>query len=418
MKTLFSAISILVTISSIAQTLLKPDRVFDGNEIHENWVVLVEGNTISYVGALASLTKTKNIQEIDLQGATLMPGLIEGHSHLLLHPYNETDWNDQVLKESPVERAIRGSVHAKNSLMAGITTMRDLGAEGAGYTDVYLKKTIEDGIIPGPRLLVAGPAIVATGAYGPKGFHDGVQVPLGAEPASGVPEVIETVRRQLGNGADFIKIYADYRWTPGADSQPTFLQEEINAMVATATSAGKYVVAHASTPEGMRRAIDGGVETIEHGDGGTLELFKLMKEKGIGFCPTLAAGDAITQYNGWKKGTTDPEPERITKKKASFKLALEAGVQIIFGGDVGVFTHGENYREMELMVQYGMKPLDVLTSATSLNASIFHLDKLGKLEKGFLADIIAVKGNPLKDISVMKNVSLVMKDGVVYEEGN
>lgn len=401
-----------ISVQIQAQTLLKPDRVFDGTNIHENWVVLVEGNKITYVGNLEGRTFPKASTEIDLPGTTLMPGIIEGHSHLLLHPYNETDWNDQVLKESPVERAIRGTVHAKNSLMAGITTMRDLGAEGAGYTDVYLKKTIEQGIIPGPRLLIAGPAIVATGAYGPKGFHDGVTVPLGAEPVSGKEEAIRTVRTQMGNGADLIKIYADYRWTPGAESQPTFLQEEIDAMVATAKSAGKYVVAHASTPEGMKRAILGGVETIEHGDGGTLEIFNMMKEKGIGLCPTLAAGDAITQYQGWKKGT-DPEPQRITNKKKSFKLALESGVKIVFGGDVGVFTHGENYREMELMVEYGMQPMDVLVSATSGNAAMFHLDQLGQLKKGFLADIIAVKGNPLKDIKAMREPVFVMKDGHV-----
>lgn len=398
-----------------AQTLLKPDRVFDGTEIHDNWVVVVSDNQISYVGAAKGAEKLKTASTIDLIGTTLMPGIIEGHSHVLLHPYNETDWNDQVLKESPVERAIRGTVHVKNSLLAGVTTMRDLGAEGAGYTDVYLKKTIDNGLIPGPRLLVAGPAIVATGAYGPKGFHDGVTVPLGAEPASGLDQCIETVRRQMGNGADFIKIYADYRWTPGADSQPTFLQEEIDVMVATAKSAGKYVVAHASTPEGMTRAINGGVETIEHGDGGTLEIFKMMKEKGIGFCPTLAAGDAITQYRGWNKAT-DPEPERIQQKRKSFKTALEAGVQIVFGGDVGVFRHGENYREMELMVAYGMKPLAVLETATSGNAKMFHLDNLGALKEGFIADIIAIKGNPSVNISAVKNVSFVMKDGVVYKE--
>ncbi|MDB4264969.1 amidohydrolase family protein, partial [bacterium] len=398
-----------------SQTLLKPDRIFDGIEMHDNWVVLVEGNLITYAGNLNGLKKPKNTTEIDLTGTTLMPGIIEGHSHVLLHPYNETDWNDQVLKESPVERAIRGTNHVKNSLMAGVTTMRDLGAEGAGYTDVYLKKTIDDGIIIGPRLLVAGPAIVATGAYGPKGFHDGVTVPLGAEAASGVDQCIETVRRQMGNGADLIKIYADYRWTPGADSQPTFLQEEIDAMVATAKSAGKYVVAHASTPEGMKRAIQGGVETIEHGDGGTLEIFKMMKEKGIGLCPTLAAGDAITQYRGWNKAT-DPEPERIQQKRKSFKMALESGVQIVFGGDVGVFPHGENYREMELMVDYGMKPLAVLKSATSNNANMFHLNQLGELKIGFLADIIAIKGNPAKDITTVKNVSFVMKDGLIYKE--
>jgi imidazolonepropionase-like amidohydrolase len=415
MKQLIFIILFTIFFQSNAQTLLTPDRVFDGEEMHNDWVVMVEGNKITYAGTLKEAKLSKKTQKIDLVGMTLMPGLIEGHSHLLLHPYNETDWNDQVLKESPVERAIRGTVHAKNTLMAGITTTRDLGAEGAGYTDVYLKKTIEDGIIPGPRMIVAGPAIVATGAYGPKGFHDGVEVPLGAEPASGVDEVIKTVRRQMGNGADLIKIYADYRWTPGADSEPTFLQEEIDAMVATATTAGKYVVAHASTPEGMRRAIKGGVETIEHGAGGTLEIFKLMKEKGVALCPTLAAGDAITQYRGWKKGT-DPEPKRITSKRKSFKAALESGVTIVFGGDVGVFTHGENYRELELMVDYGMKPKDVLISATSSNANDFHLDTLGKLRKGFLADIIAIEGNPIKDIKNMRKVKFVMKDGEIYKK--
>lgn len=414
MKNLIFLLFSLISLTTYSQILLQPDRVFDGEEMHNDWVVLVEGNQITYVGKAISVKLAKATKKLDLKGTTLMPGLIEGHSHLLLHPYNETSWNDQVLKESPAERAIRGTVHAKNTLMAGITTTRDLGAEGAGYTDVYLKKTIDEGIIPGPRMLVAGPAIVATGAYGPKGFHDGVKVPLGAEPASGIDEVIKTVRRQMGNGADFIKIYADYRWTPGADSKPTFLQEEINAMVATATTAGKYVVAHAGTPEGMRRAIKGGVETIEHGDNGTLEIFKLMKEKDVAFCPTLAAGDAIMQYRGWKKGV-DPEPERIINKRKSFQLALESGVDIVFGGDVGVFTHGENYRELELMVEYGMQPLEVLKSATSLNAKTFHLNNLGRVQKGFLADIIAVEGNPVKDIKNMRKVKFVMKDGKIYK---
>ncbi|MFX0556700.1 amidohydrolase family protein [Maribacter sp. CXY002] len=408
---LFLSYSLTLT----SQTLLQPDRVFDGTEMHEGWVVLVNENKIHYTGPVTTIPKTKIAEIIDLKGTTLLPGIIEGHSHLLLHPYNETEWNDQVLKESPVERAIRGTVHAKNSLMAGITTMRDLGSEGAGYADVYLKKTIDNGIVTGPRLLVAGPAIVATGAYGPKGFHDGVSTPLGADTASGVAHCIETVRKQMGNGADFIKIYADYRWTPGADSQPTFLQEEINAMVATAKSAGKYVVAHASTPEGMKRAIEGGVETIEHGDGGTLAIFKMMKEKGIGYCPTLAAGDAITQYRGWNNAT-EPEPDRIQQKRKSFKTALDSGVNIVFGGDVGVFAHGKNHKEMELLVDYGMSPLAVLKAATSGNAKIFHLEDLGNLKEGYLADIIAVKGNPSNDINRMGDVMFVMKDGVVYKK--
>jgi len=413
MRTTFLILFFLVLAPSKAQLLLIPDQVFDGETLHSNWVVLVTDNRITFAGPAADLKNSGSYKKKELKGMTLMPGIIEGHSHLLLHPYNETEWNDQVLKESPVERAIRGVVHAKKSLMAGITTMRDLGAEGAGYTDVYLKKTIEDGIIPGPRLLVAGPAIVATGAYGPKGFHDGVTVPLGAEPVSGKAEAIKEVRTQLGKGANFIKIYADYRWGKDEPSQPTFLQEEIDAMVATATSAGRYVVAHAGTPEGMRRAILGGVETIEHGDGGTMEIFKMMKEKGVGLCPTLAAGDAIERYKGWKKGK-EPDTDRIVKKKKSFKMALESGVDIVFGGDVGVYSHGENYRELELMVEYGMQPIKVLQSATSVNARIFHLNELGRIKEGFLADIIAVEGNPVKDITKMRRVTFVMKDGLIY----
>lgn len=397
-----------------SQTLLIPDRVFDGKEIHADWVVAVDSNRITYAGPLERLKKAGAYITIKLEGKTVMPGLIEGHSHLLLHPYNETDWNDQVLKESPVERAIRGVVHAEKTLLAGVTAMRDLGSEGAGYTDIYLKKSIDEGLVPGPRTLMAGPAIVATGAYGPKGFHDGVQVPLGAVPVTGKDRAMEEVRTQLGNGANLIKIYADYRWGKDEPSQPTFLQEEIDAMVATATTAGRYVVAHASTPEGMRRAIMGGVETIEHGDGGTTEIFELMKTKGIALCPTLAAGDAIEQYKGWQKGK-EPDPERIAKKKKSFALALESGVEIVFGGDVGVFTHGENYRELELMVDYGMKPLQALQSATSVNARILHFQELGMIQEGYLADIIAVEGNPVQDISRMRRVKFVMKDGTIYK---
>lgn len=414
MKYLLSLLLFALFGSAYSQTLLKADRIFDGIQIHTNWVVLVEDNSITYAGPENDINLPKGTVTRELKGTTLMPGLIEGHSHLLLHPYNETSWNDQVLKESPAERAIRAVVHAKNSLLSGITTMRDLGAEGAGYTDVYLKKAIEEEIIPGPRLLVAGPAIVATGAYGPKGFHDGVNVPLGAEPTSGIDGAITTVRRQLGNGVDFIKVYADYRWQKGEPSHPTFLQKELEAMVATAESAGRYVVAHASTPEGIRRAVLAGVETIEHGDSGDEMAFKLMRENEVALCPTLAAGDAVEQYNGWNK-TSAPDTDRISNKKASFKLALDIGVTIAFGGDVGVFPHGENYRELELMVSYGMTPLAALQSATSVNARVFHLERLGQLKKGFLADIIAVDGNPFKNISSMQSVHFVMLNGKVIK---
>ncbi|MDA8768528.1 amidohydrolase family protein [Winogradskyella sp.] len=413
MKTLITALFLISSYGSFAQILLKPDRIFDGKKMHENWVVLIEDNKIIQVGELNNIQISLGAKEIDLKGKTLMPGIIEGHSHILLHPYNETNWNDQVLKESPVERSIRAVNHVRSSLLSGVTTMRDLGAEGAGYSDVYIKKSIDNGIIIGPRLIVAGPAIVATGAYGPKGFHEGVKVPLGAEESSG-NQVIETVRRQLGNGANFIKIYADYRWAAGEVSNPTFSLKEIEDMVSTSESAGRYAVAHASTPEGMRRAVLGGVQTIEHGDGGTIEIFELMKENNVALCPTLAAGDAISRYNGWK-GDLENEPVRISNKKVSFKEALQSGVDIVFGGDVGVFSHGENYRELEIMVDYGMSNQKVLESATSVNARVFHLDKLGNIKSNFLADLIAVEGNPLKDIKVFRDVKFVMKDGVIYK---
>ncbi len=391
--------------------LLKPDRVFDGKEMHENWVVTVTGNKITYAGP-AKTVKAK--ETISLKGTTLMPGMIEGHSHILLHPYNETSWNDQVLKESWAERSARAVNHLQASLMAGVTTMRDLGSEGAGYTDVGIKQAVEKGVIPGPRLLVAGRAIVATGSYGPKGFHEGVQVPLGAEIADGFDDLIKVTRDQIGHGADFIKVYADYRWGPNRTAEATFTVAELKTIVEIAESSGRYVVAHASSPEGMRRAIEAGVETIEHGDGGTPELFALMAQKGIGFCPTLAAGDAITQYGGWKRGI-DPDPTRIVNKRKSFKMALDAGVKIVFGGDVGVFSHGDNVRELEMMVDYGMSTQSTLESATAMNAEMFHLDQLGQVKDGFLADLIAVEGNPLNDISSLRKVSLVMKNGTIYK---
>lgn len=411
-KLLFLLLCASYALEAHSQLLLRPDRVFDGHSMHSDWVVFLEGDEIKYAGKPTGIQIPEGTDELTLDGMTLMPGLIEGHSHLLLHPYNETPWNDQVLKESHAERAIRATQHARASLMAGITTMRDLGSEGAGYSDIALKKTIDQGIIPGPRLLVAGPAIVATGAYGPKGFHEGVSVPLGAVPVSGISEAIAEVRRQMGGGADLIKIYSDYRWTPGAASQPTFLPEELEAMVATASTAGKYVVAHASTAEGIRRAVLAGVETIEHGDSATPEVFELMKSKGVVLYPTLAAGDAIERYNGW---SGSPDTERISQKKRSFMQALESGVTIGFGGDVGVYPHGENYRELELMSAYGMPIIQVLRAATSINAETFHLEKLGRIKTGFIADLIAVKGNPELDLKTFRNVPVVIQGGAIVK---
>lgn len=392
--------------------LLLPDRVFDGVQIHEGWGVLVKDSLIISVGSVAQLPK-ENAEVITMKGCTLLPGLIEGHSHLYLHPYNETSWNDQVLKESRSYRTARAVVHAKRTLENGFTTVRDLGTEGAMYDDAGLKKSIDDGIIPGPRMLVATRAIVATGSYGVnKGYSADEDFPKGAEEADGHDAIIKAVRTQIGKGADVIKIYADYRWGVNGENQPTFSQEEIALIVETAKSSGRPVAAHAGSPEAIRRAVLGGCETIEHADNCTAEVFQLMKEKGVYYCPTLAATEAIAKYRGWIKGK-DADPESVKNKKQSFKTAMEVGVKIIFGGDVGVFPHGDNAREMELMVEYGMKPIDVLRSATSVNTTAFHLNNLGQIKTGMLADIIIVEGKPDEQIQSIRKIKLVMKNGKI-----
>ncbi|MBZ5723492.1 MAG: amidohydrolase family protein [Acidobacteriia bacterium] len=396
-----------------ATTLLKPARVFDGEAMHEGWAVRVRGERIEAAGPAAGVDSA-GAKVVELPGATLLPGLVEGHSHILLHPYNETTWNDQVAHEGLALRAARAVNHLRATLLAGFTTVRDLGTEGAAYADVELKQAVNQGIVPGPRVLAATRAIVATGSYGPKGFAPEFRVPQGAEEADGVDALTRAVRDQIGHGADWIKLYGDYRWGPLPGAHPTFSLEEMKLAVETARSAGVPVSVHTSTPEGMRRAILAGAETIEHGDGGTPEIFKLMVEHHVALCPTLAAGDATAQYAGWRKGE-QPEPPGITRKRASFKAALDAGVTILSGSDVGVFAHGENAREIELMVAYGMPAENALKAATSVAGQVLHMN-LGAVKPGMFADLIAVEGDPLRDISALRRVKFVMKAGTVYKQ--
>ncbi|MDH4057115.1 MAG: amidohydrolase family protein [Cyclobacteriaceae bacterium] len=416
MKQLASIFLFLFCITGFSQNYyyLQPDRVFDGIQMHDGWAVIVEESKITSAGPATQLAIPKNATLVKLPGTTLLPGLIEGHSHLFLYPYNITDWDTQVLKESDAYRTARATVHAKKTLMAGFTTVRDLGTEGAGYADVALKRAINEGIIPGPRMIVAGRAIVSTGSYGPKGYDEDSKIMLGAEPADG-DDLIRVVRDQIGKGADFIKVYADYRWGTKGEDQPSFTLDELKLINEVTRSSGRYLVCHAKSKEAMRRAILAGAETIEHGDYLDEEIALLMKEHNVTYYATLGAVDAIQQYRGWKKGK-DPEPALVQQKKKSFKIALDAGVNIGMGGDVGVYPHGENVYEMELLLEYGMKPLDILIAATTVNAKALHMEnEIGSIKRGMLADIVVVKGDPSKSISDLRKVSLVMKNGVMYK---
>ena len=395
-------------------TVLSPARVFDGEAMHEGWAVRVNGERIEAVGPASTIAKT-NARVIDLAGTTLTPGLIEGHAHVMLHPYNEASWDDQVAREPLALRTARAVNHLRATLAAGFTTMRDLGTEGAGYADVGLKQAVDQGIIPGPRMLVSTRAVVATGSYGPK-FAPEWNVPQGAEETDGIDSMARTVRGQIGKGADWIKFYADSPWGPLPGAHPTFTVETLTLGVQTAHVSGTPVAAHATSVEGMRNAIAAGVETIEHGDDGTPEIFRLMADKKVALCPTLAATDAYAQYAGWKKGEQS-EPASVAHKRATFKAALDAGVTIISGSDAGVFAHGDNARELELMVSYGMSSLDALKSATSIAARVLRMqDRIGEVKARLFADLVAFDGDPTKDLSALRRVKFVMKSGTIYKQ--
>jgi imidazolonepropionase-like amidohydrolase len=391
-----------------AVTILKAARVFDGDTMHDGWAVRVKGDRIDAVGPEASVTAA-GATVIDLPGTTLTPGLVEGHSHILLHAYSETSWTDQVSKEGLALRVARATNHLRSTLMAGFTTIRDLGTEGAQYADVELRDAVRQGIIPGPRVLASTKAIVATGSYQPR-YVPEWNVPQGAEEADGVDSLMRVVRDQIGRGADWIKLYGDYRWGPLPGSHPTFTLDEMKRAVETAESAGVPVAVHTSTPEGMRRAALANVATIEHGNEGTPEIFKLMVEHHVAWCPTLTAG-----AGPWPPA--EPNSAANQHKRTVFKAGLDAGVTIINGSDVGTFPHGEEGRELEAMVAYGMSAAAAVKSATSTAAKVLRMEtQIGQVKPGLFADLVAFDGDPTRDISAVRRVKFVMKNGVVYKQ--
>jgi imidazolonepropionase-like amidohydrolase len=406
----------LVGQSASRTVALRCGNLFDarGDSLRKNVVIVIEGEKIKEVSSSAPA----GVETIDLTHETCLPGLIDTHTHVLLQgDITAADYDEQLLKQSPEYRAIVATVNARRALDYGFTSIRDLETEGAGYADADVKKAINNGVIPGPRMQVATRALDVTGAYPLQGYAPAVAVPHGVELVDGADEGRKAVREQISHGADWIKVYSDRSYRVREDGVlediPTFTMDELRAIVDEAHRERHKVASHAMALYGVHNSVEAGVDSIEHGNYIADEDLKTMASRGIFYVPTIFVGEYVAQ--GRAAEGAPVWVKMIQIHEDTFRRAMKAGVKIAFGTDAGGFDWKVNpAKEFSSMVKFGMTPAQAIRSATSIAAELLgEKDSLGTIETGKLADIVAVPGDPLGDATVMERVDFVMKGGAV-----
>lgn len=404
--------------AQVKTTALRCGALFDGrgDSVRKNVMIVIEGDKIKDVAN----TAPAGAEIVDLSHETCLPGLMDTHTHVLLQgDITAADYDEQLLKQSPEYRAILATVNARRALEYGFTSIRDLETEGAGYADADVKKAINNGIIPGPRMQVATRALDVTGAYPLQGYAPDVMVPHGVQIVDGAESARQAVREQISHGADWIKVYSDrsYRVREDGvlDDIPTFTMDELRAIVDEAHRERHKVASHAMALNGVHNSVEAGVDSIEHGNYIGEEDLKTMASRGIFYVPTIYVGEYVAQ--GRAAEGAPVWVKMIQIHEDTFHRAMKAGVKIAFGTDAGGFDWKVNpAKEFSSMVKFGMTPAQAIRSATVSAAELLGVkDSLGSVEAGKLADIVAVPGDPLSDVSVMEKVDFVMKGGVVQK---